>query len=154
MSNLSSSSTGSTGPRGRGRVVGVPKSCWCGEGIVALISKSDPNPYRRYFRCGFAAKHRLRNDDHTFKWVDEALLNELETLRGKNCELELELKELRTERLEFDKKVSENVQMKIEKELFEKVEDALSEAKTSNKKMMIVVVLGCMIMIGFTKLVG
>ncbi|CAE6020221.1 unnamed protein product [Arabidopsis arenosa] len=154
MSNLSSSSTGSTGPRGRGRVVGVPTRCWCGEGIVALISKSDPNPCRRYFRCGFAAKNRLRNDDHVFKWVDEALINEIDTLTAKHGEIEKELKELRRERLEFEKMVCEKVEMNMEKELNEKVEEALSQAKRSNKKMMIVVVLGCMIMIGFSKLVG
>ncbi|CAL9239359.1 unnamed protein product [Arabidopsis halleri] len=139
MSNVSSSSTG---PRGRGRVFGVPKRCWCGEDIVTLTLKSDANPCRRYYRCGVAAQHRLRNDEHTFKWVDEALLNEIDTLKGKNGELEQEVKEIKTQRLEF------------EKEIFEKVGDALSEAKGSTKKMMIVVVIGCMIMIGFNKLVG
>ncbi|CAD5324543.1 unnamed protein product [Arabidopsis thaliana] len=154
MSNLSSSSSGSTGPRGRGRVVGVPKRCWCGEAVVALISKSDSNPCRRYYRCGLAALNRLRNDEHTFKWVDDALLNEIETLAAKNGEFEEKLKELTIEKLEFEKMVSEKVEMKIEKEVLEKVEEALSEAKASNKKLMIVMVLGCMIMIGFTKLVG
>lgn len=167
MSNVSSSSTG---PRGRGIVFGVPKRCWCGEDIVTLTSKSDANPCRRYYRCGFAYKHRviccpcfncfvfylvldsgngamtvnlqLRNDEHTFKWVDEALLNEIDTLKGKNGELEQEVKEIKTQRLEF------------EKEIFEKVGHALSEAKGSTKKMMIAVVIGCMIMIGFNKLVG
>ncbi|XP_020879890.1 uncharacterized protein At4g04775-like [Arabidopsis lyrata subsp. lyrata] len=154
MSNVSVSSSGSTGPRGRGRIVGVPKRCWCGEEIVALISKSDSNPCRRYYRCGFAAKHRLKNDEHTFKWVDEALLNEIDTLKEKNGELEQELKKVKTESLEIEKIVCEKVQMKIEKEIFEKVEDALSEAKGSTKKMMIVLVIGCIIMIGFNKLVG
>ncbi|EFH70570.1 hypothetical protein ARALYDRAFT_474248, partial [Arabidopsis lyrata subsp. lyrata] len=97
---------------------------------------------------------KLRNDDHVFKWVDEALINEIDTLTAKHGEIEKELKELRRERLEFEKMVSEKVEMNMEKELNEKVEEALSEAKTSNKKMMIVVVLGCMIMIGFSKLVG
>jgi len=50
--------------------------------------------------------------------------------------------------------VIEKVQMKIENELFEKVDDALAESKEGNKKMMIVVVIGCMIMIGLSKLVG
>ncbi|XP_020878851.1 uncharacterized protein At4g04775-like [Arabidopsis lyrata subsp. lyrata] len=154
MSNMSMSSSGSTGPRGRGRIVGVPKRCWCGEEIVALNSKSDSNPCRRYYRCGVAAKLRLRNDEHTFKWVDEALLNEIDALKEKNVELEKEVTKLKTESLEIEKIVCEKVEMMIEKEIFEKVEDALSEAKGSTKKMMIVVVIGCMIMIGIIKLVG
>jgi len=64
------------------------------------------------------------------------------------------VKELRTQSLEFEKMVCEKVQMKIENELFEKVDDALAESKEGNKKMMIVVVIGCMIMIGLSKLVG
>ncbi|CAB68121.1 putative protein [Arabidopsis thaliana] len=132
MSNQSSSSSGSTGPQGRGKVVGVPKRCWCREGVMALISKSDLNPCQRYYRCGFAAKHRLRNDEHTFKWVDKALLNEIETLTDKTREFEQELKEHRTERMVFERMVSEKLEIKIENEVLEKVEEALSEAKASS----------------------
>ncbi|KAG7548439.1 Zinc finger SWIM-type [Arabidopsis suecica] len=100
---------GTGSPRGRGIVFGVPKRCWCGEDIVTLTSKSDANPCRRYYRCGFAFKHRLRNDEHTFKWVDEALLNEIDTLKGKNGELEQEVKEIKTQRLEFEKEIFEKL---------------------------------------------
>ena len=75
---------------------------------------------------------QLRNDEHTFKWVDDALLNEIETLAAKNGEFEQKLKELTIEKLEFEKMVSEKVEMKIEKEVLEKVEEALSEAKASS----------------------
>ncbi|XP_010457038.1 PREDICTED: uncharacterized protein At4g04775-like [Camelina sativa] len=150
MSNLSTKSTGTSSSRARGRVFGVPKRCWCGEAVVALISKSDPNPYRRYYRCSFAATNKLRNDEHTFKWVDEALLNEVDALISRNAGLEQQLKELRTERLEFDTMVYE----KMEKEVLEKVEDGLGEAKSWNKKMMSVILLVCMVMIGLSKVVG
>lgn len=82
------------------------------------------------------------------------MLNEIETLTTKTGGLEQQLKELRTERLEFEKMVYEKMQLKIEKDVFEKVEDAICEAKASNRKMMIVVVIGCMIMIGCSKLLG
>ncbi|XP_010480864.1 PREDICTED: uncharacterized protein At4g04775-like [Camelina sativa] len=117
---------------------------------MALTSKSDSNPYRRYFRCGFVVANKLRNDEHTFKWVDEAFVNEVDTLNAKTVELEKQLKEIRTERFEMDKMVYE----KMEKEIFEKVEDALDEAKSSNKKMMLIIVFLCMIMIGLSKLLG
>ncbi|XP_010451490.1 PREDICTED: uncharacterized protein At4g04775-like [Camelina sativa] len=112
MSKLSTVSTGSSSSRARGIVFDVPKRCWCGEAVVAFISKSDLNPYRRYYRCSFATKN---------KWVDEALLNEVDALATKNARLEQQLKELRKERLEFEK---------IEKEVLEKVEDGLGEAKS------------------------
>ncbi|KAG7530139.1 Transposase MuDR plant [Arabidopsis thaliana x Arabidopsis arenosa] len=52
---------------------------------------------------------QLRNDEHTFKWVDEALLNEIDTLKGKNGELEQEVKEIKTQRLEFEKEIFEKL---------------------------------------------
>ncbi|XP_010424297.1 PREDICTED: uncharacterized protein At4g04775-like [Camelina sativa] len=149
MSNVSTNSTESSF-RARGRVIVVPKRCWCGEGIMALTSKSDLNPNRRYYRCGFAVANKLRNDEHTFKWADEAFVNEIDTLNAKTVELEKQLKEIRTERFELEKMVYE----KTEKEIFEKVEDALDEAKSSNKKMMLIIVFLCMIMIGLSKILG
>ncbi|XP_010419243.1 PREDICTED: uncharacterized protein At4g04775-like [Camelina sativa] len=150
MSNLSTKSTGSSSSRVRGRVLGVPKRCWCGEAVITLISKSDPNPYRRYSRCSFAATNKLQNDEHTFKWVDEALLSEVDAFISRNAGLEQQLKELRTERLEFDTMVYQ----KMEKEVLEKVEDGLGEPKSWNKKMMSVILLVCMVMIGLSKVVG
>ncbi|KAF2568913.1 hypothetical protein F2Q68_00026376 [Brassica cretica] len=38
------------------------------------------NPYQRYLRCSFAAENKLQNDNHIFKWADEVLLNEVDTL--------------------------------------------------------------------------
>jgi len=75
-------------------------------------------------------------------------------LIDKTREIEQELKELRTERMVFERMVSEKLEIKIENEVLEKVEEALSEAKASSKKMMIVMVIGCMILLGITKFVG
>lgn len=44
--------------------------------------------------------------------------------------------------------------MKLEKEIFERVEDVLLEFKVNMKKMIIGGVIGCMLMIGLVKLVG
>ncbi|RID45714.1 hypothetical protein BRARA_I02418 [Brassica rapa] len=30
---------------------GIPSRCWCGKGIVTYVSKTEENPYRRFFRC-------------------------------------------------------------------------------------------------------
>jgi len=40
-------------------VPGIPKQCWCGDEIVERISRSNPNPYRRYYRCGLAAEKKV-----------------------------------------------------------------------------------------------
>ncbi|XP_010506938.1 PREDICTED: uncharacterized protein At4g04775-like [Camelina sativa] len=136
----------------RGRVVRVPKICWCGEGIVTVISKSDSNPYRRYFCCGYAASNRLQNDDHTFKWVDEAMLNEIDSLVQKNCQLEDQLKEVRSEREAFEKLVFDNIGSKVEKEVYAKIEHAVSEAKASTKKVILGIVVFGMLIFGCKRL--
>ncbi|CAN7110737.1 unnamed protein product [Brassica rapa subsp. narinosa] len=70
-----------TGGRRRVRTAGIPTKCSCGARIVELISKSTLNPYRRYYRCHHAASLRvLSNDDHVFKWVDEAFTDEIQQL--------------------------------------------------------------------------
>ena len=75
------------------------------------------------------------------------MLNEIETLQTKNARLEEDMNE-------FEKVLCEKVQMKLEKEIFERVEDVLQESASRMKKMMIVVVSGCIIMVGASKLVG
>ncbi|KAF8105937.1 hypothetical protein N665_0151s0030 [Sinapis alba] len=77
----SSSTTGGIiGGRRRVRTLGIPSKCHCGESIIEVISKSRPNPYRRYYRCLYVASLRLENDDHVFKWVDEAFSDKIQQL--------------------------------------------------------------------------
>ncbi|CAN8253306.1 unnamed protein product [Cochlearia groenlandica] len=74
MSYESRVSTVSTGTSSlRSKFPGLPKKCSCGEAIIQKMSKSERNPYRRYYRC-------LVNDGHVFKWIDEALVDEIEQL--------------------------------------------------------------------------
>ncbi|KAF8049529.1 hypothetical protein N665_2186s0003 [Sinapis alba] len=76
----SSTSEGISGARRRVRSPEIPSKCWCGESIIEVISESRPNPYRRYYRCLYAASLRLKNDDHVFKWVNEAFTDEIQQL--------------------------------------------------------------------------
>nr|ABD65021.1 hypothetical protein 26.t00076 [Brassica oleracea] len=75
-----SASSSTTGGRRRVRTLGIPSKCWCGVGITELISKTNQNPYRRYYRCIYAASLRLENNNHVFKWVDEAFTDEIQQL--------------------------------------------------------------------------
>ncbi|XP_010495452.1 PREDICTED: uncharacterized protein At4g04775-like [Camelina sativa] len=94
MSHVSASSTG-TSTRVRVRVPGIPKLCWCGE--------------------------NLENSDHVFKWVDEAMINEIEQL---------------------------DFQVGVLEELLKMERNRSLERKETNKMMgMVLVLSGCIIMV-------
>ncbi|XP_020875483.1 uncharacterized protein At4g04775-like [Arabidopsis lyrata subsp. lyrata] len=154
MSNSSGATSGASNVGQRRRVVGVPKMCWCGASISAIISKSAANPYRRYYRCAYAASHKLIDDNHTFKWVDEALLDEIERLSVRTTALEQTMSQITSETMDHQKMIFERMQMKLEKEIFERVEAELLESKSSMKKMSIAVIVGCMIMLGLSNVIG
>lgn len=80
---------------------------------------------------------QLENDNHIFKWIDEALINEVETLEFKTARLEQELREIQT---------------KVEKEPCDKVEALLAEGKGNMKRMMIVGIVGCVGVLGIMEL--
>ncbi|KAH0893079.1 hypothetical protein HID58_055508, partial [Brassica napus] len=56
MSASSSTTEGISDGRRRVKTPGIPSKCCCGESITELISKSSLNPYRRYYRCLYAAQ--------------------------------------------------------------------------------------------------
>ncbi|XP_013583425.1 PREDICTED: uncharacterized protein At4g04775-like [Brassica oleracea var. oleracea] len=116
------------------------------------MSISTPNPYRRYFRCAYAAKKRLENDDHRFKWIDEAILEELESLECKNASVEQYVKEITRERLVLEKEVLDRVEAqvldRIEAEILDRFEAVLAEEKTKMKKLMIILGIGGVICVG------
>ncbi|KAL0872639.1 hypothetical protein Bca101_022344 [Brassica carinata] len=58
------------------------------------------------------------------------------------------------EREHDEKKTFERLEMKLEKEIFERVEAALVETKESVKRMCVVVVIGCVMLIALTKFIG
>ncbi|WZZ71866.1 hypothetical protein YC2023_083236 [Brassica napus] len=48
-----------TGGRTRVRILRIPCKCRCMESITELISKSNQNLYRRYYRCLHAAQMKV-----------------------------------------------------------------------------------------------
>ncbi|CAN7047697.1 unnamed protein product [Brassica oleracea var. botrytis] len=74
------SSSSTTGDGIQIRTTEILIKCWCGERIKELISKTNQNPYSRYYRCRYAAQRKLENDNHIFKWVDEAFIDEIQQL--------------------------------------------------------------------------
>uniref|UniRef100_A0A0D3BJJ5 GRF-type domain-containing protein n=1 Tax=Brassica oleracea var. oleracea TaxID=109376 RepID=A0A0D3BJJ5_BRAOL len=67
--------------------------CWCGKGIVTYVSKTDENPYRRFYRCEIRLKRK--KEDHLFKWVDEAMFDELRRIDAQQALIEEEIDDLK-----------------------------------------------------------
>ncbi|KAF8105177.1 hypothetical protein N665_0162s0055 [Sinapis alba] len=78
---------------------GVPTRCWCGEGITTFGSSTAENRYRRFYRCEIGRDRKSEN--HLFKWIDEALIDEIRMVDAKyekvallEHEMSQELKEM------------------------------------------------------------
>ncbi|XP_010495667.1 PREDICTED: uncharacterized protein At4g04775-like [Camelina sativa] len=99
------------------RDVGVGNKSWQRIPNSSLILVGDTfdvekQPERRYY---------LVNDNHTFKWVNEALLDEVATLGVQIERLKEEMEKLTIEALQDQKMKFEKMQMEFEKELFERL---------------------------------
>ncbi|XP_056864035.1 uncharacterized protein At4g04775-like [Raphanus sativus] len=96
---------------------GVHIRCWCGEGITNFGSSTAENRYRRFYRCQIAKDRKSEN--HLFKWIDEALLDEIQTVDAKHERVAQGLKK-------FEERVIENVKSeiaRIEDEMTEKLKE-------------------------------
>ena len=81
------------------------------------------------------------------------MLEEINVLKNKMSNLEELVKEFMMERRESEKKVFEKMEMKLETELFDKMDEVLMEAKWSMKKMCAGVVIACIVGFVIIKLV-
>ncbi|CDY35857.1 BnaC09g37890D [Brassica napus] len=89
-----SASSSTTGGRRQVRTPGIPSKCWCGVGITELISKTNQNSYRLYYQCICS----LENDNHVFKWIDEAFTDEIQQLENQVRMLKEEVQFLKATR--------------------------------------------------------
>ncbi|KAL1221150.1 hypothetical protein V5N11_016216 [Cardamine amara subsp. amara] len=104
------------------QITGVPTKCWCGRKITTYCSQTDENPFRRFYRCEISIQRK--NEEHLFKWIDEALLDETRMVDAKLMKLVDEVKVLRNEMLssfELQKKwvfdIEEEMKEKIKEEM-------------------------------------
>ncbi|KAJ0252478.1 hypothetical protein HA466_0132650 [Hirschfeldia incana] len=72
----------------------IPSRCWCGKGIVTYVSKTEENPYRRFFRCEIGLQRKKEN--HLFKWVDETMFDEIQRMDEQQTRIVQELEDLRS----------------------------------------------------------
>ncbi|KAL0734562.1 hypothetical protein Bca4012_010772 [Brassica carinata] len=113
---------------------GVPTRCWCGEGITTFGSSTAENRYRRFYRCEIARNRKSEN--HLFKWIDEALLDEIRAVDAKH---EGFARGLATVEHELTHKMNEKVNLEIarvEHELTQKMNEKFNLEIASLKKEM------------------
>ncbi|KAG2291137.1 hypothetical protein Bca4012_007092 [Brassica carinata] len=95
---------------------GVPTRCWCGEGITTFGSSTTENKYRRFYRC------QIARDNHLFKWIDEALIDEIWMVDAKHERVAQEI-------TKFEERVIEKVKseiVRVEAEMSEKLKEKVN----------------------------
>ncbi|CAN6928837.1 unnamed protein product [Brassica oleracea] len=85
---MSSSPSATSHQGSRKTVYGVQTRCWCEQGLDTWVSETKENPYRRFYRCKIALQ------THLFKWIDEALLDEIRMVDAKRLDLIHDLQRL------------------------------------------------------------
>ncbi|CAH8390319.1 unnamed protein product [Eruca vesicaria subsp. sativa] len=71
---------------------GVPTHCWCGNRVSTFLSKTTKNPFRRFYRCVVARQRE--GESHLFKWVDDALVEEVYRVESRQTIVEGEVEVL------------------------------------------------------------
>ncbi|XP_013633095.1 PREDICTED: uncharacterized protein At4g04775-like [Brassica oleracea var. oleracea] len=106
MSSSSSSSRSQTRT-----TVGIPSTCWCGANLTTFGAQTKDNLYRRFYGCEIAVKRQ--SEHHVFKWIDEAIIDEISIVDTKISQLQADFQSFKrttTLRLqEHGKKIDESL---------------------------------------------
>ncbi|XP_013694716.2 uncharacterized protein At1g43920, Chloroplastic-like [Brassica napus] len=129
---MSSDSTAESSTVNTYGIRGFPASCVCGTKTTIYTSETNKNPGRSFFRC------LTRRKNHLFKWVEEAVYEEVQDALPKIVLLEAEL----------NKEKSDIEDLKgVVTELMEEVVRAKTEVKRCKVMMTILFVIMCVIII-------
>uniref|UniRef100_A0A0D2ZR97 GRF-type domain-containing protein n=1 Tax=Brassica oleracea var. oleracea TaxID=109376 RepID=A0A0D2ZR97_BRAOL len=95
-------SSSSSSSRSNSRTtLGIPTRCWCGSKLTTFGAQTKENLYRRFYRCEIGVKKQ--SEHHLFKWIDEAIIDEINMLDSKQCQLQVDVqtfKNTMTQRLQ------------------------------------------------------
>lgn len=80
-------------------------------------------------------------------------MDEIEIMTLRVGRIEQNVKDITTASSEHEKIVLERIQIKVEEEMIRMVQDEVKNSQTSITKTMIVVVFGCMVVLGLGKLI-
>ncbi|KAL1198516.1 hypothetical protein V5N11_003592 [Cardamine amara subsp. amara] len=103
---MSSSSVTSGFVGGRG----IPTKCLCGLDVTIFIAKTQENPCRPFFRCVSkrdANSWTTKRDGHLFKWVEDAVLEEVEDALPRVAIMANELSKTKSEANELNALIQE-----------------------------------------------
>ncbi|KAL1194222.1 hypothetical protein V5N11_035186 [Cardamine amara subsp. amara] len=114
------------------QITGVPTKCWCGRKITTYCSQTDENPFWRFYRCEIAIQRK--NEEHLFKWIDEALLDETRMVDAKLMKLVDEVKVLRNEMLSSFELQKKRV-FDMEEEMKEKIKEKMMMGNATIEEM-------------------
>ncbi|XP_018460866.1 uncharacterized protein At4g04775-like [Raphanus sativus] len=88
-----SSSSSSNRQSNSQRTVGIPTRCWCGANLTTYGAQTKENKFRRFYRCVVALQRK--NEQHLFKWIDEAIIDEIDKVDGKCTRLYADLEDVK-----------------------------------------------------------
>ncbi|XP_013745266.1 uncharacterized protein At4g04775-like [Brassica napus] len=102
---------------------GVPTRCWCGEGITTFGSSTTENRYRGFYRYEIARDRKTEN--HLFKWIDEALIEEIRMVDAKHERVaqgitkfeERVMEKVKSEMVRVEHQTSEKLKEKVDLEI-------------------------------------
>ncbi|KAL0698635.1 hypothetical protein Bca4012_023729 [Brassica carinata] len=130
---MSSDSTSESSTVATFDIRGIPRKCVCGSGIKTFTADTVKNPGRPFYRCVTQRKH------HLFKWVEDAVLEEVEEALPKIARLEAEVAKGKSDVEDLKGVITE---------LMEEVVTTKTKLKRCEVKMKIVCVVISLISIG------
>jgi len=96
---------------------------------------------------------KLVDDNHTFKWVDEAMFDEINKLARRADAVEQTMSQFTAVTIDHEKVVFDRLQFKLDNKMVERFDDKMLECKSSIKKMSIAVIVCCLLIIGLTHVI-
>ncbi|KAL0754464.1 hypothetical protein Bca101_092132 [Brassica carinata] len=130
---MSSNSTAESSTVNTFDIRGIPAKCVCGTSTTIFTADTVKNPGRPFYRCLTRRKH------HLFKWVEDAVLEEVEDALPKIAQLEAEVAKGKSDVEDLKGVITE---------LMEEVVRTKTELKRCEVKMKIVCVIISLISIG------
>ncbi|KAL0855667.1 hypothetical protein Bca101_060820 [Brassica carinata] len=111
---MSSSSSSSRSNSAR-QTTGIPTRCWCGADLTTFGAQTKDNLFRRFYRCEIDLKRKTEH--HLFKWVDEAIVDEINMVDAKHSKLKEDLDSFKlytTRRLENQSRQLDQLRSQME----------------------------------------
>uniref|UniRef100_A0A0D3CS66 GRF-type domain-containing protein n=1 Tax=Brassica oleracea var. oleracea TaxID=109376 RepID=A0A0D3CS66_BRAOL len=131
---------------------GVPTRCWCGEGITTFGLSTTENRYRRFYRCEIARDDfcffcdREKNENHLFKWIDEALIEVIRMVDVKHERVaqgitmfeERVMEKVKSELVRVEHEMSEKLKEKVDLEFARVLQEMKQKLKIATVAMVVV----------------